>query len=53
MFEMYAGSVMWDGQARRVKVNASETESLVGMGLRSLLFRSNVRELVLREHPGL
>lgn len=33
MFEMYAGSVIWDGQARRVEVNASETESLVGMGL--------------------
>ena len=33
MFEMYAGSVIWDGQVRRVEVNASETESLVGMGL--------------------
>jgi predicted aspartyl protease len=33
MFEMYAGSVIWDGQIRRVEVNASETESLVGMGL--------------------
>jgi clan AA aspartic protease len=33
MFEMYAGSVLWDGQVRRVEVNASETESLVGMGL--------------------
>ena len=32
-FEMYAGSVIWDGQARRVEVNASETECLVGMGL--------------------
>jgi clan AA aspartic protease len=33
MFEMYAGSVLWDGQVRRVEINASETESLVGMGL--------------------
>ncbi len=33
MFEMYAGFVIWDGQVRRVEVNASETESLVGMGL--------------------
>ena len=32
-FEMYAGSVIWDGQVRRVEVNASETESLIGMGL--------------------
>jgi clan AA aspartic protease len=33
MFEMYAGSVIWDGQVRRVEINASETEFLVGMGL--------------------
>lgn len=33
VFEMYAGSVIWDGQVRRVEVNASETEALVGMGL--------------------
>ncbi len=33
MFEMYAGSVIWDGQVRRVEVNASETEALIGMGL--------------------
>ena len=32
-FEMYAGSIIWDGQVRRVEVNASETECLVGMGL--------------------
>jgi clan AA aspartic protease len=32
-FEMYAGSVIWDGQVRRIEVNASETECLVGMGL--------------------
>ncbi|MBW4579384.1 MAG: clan AA aspartic protease [Tildeniella nuda ZEHNDER 1965/U140] len=33
MFEMYASAVIWDGQVRRVEVNVSETESLVGMGL--------------------
>jgi clan AA aspartic protease len=33
IFEMYAGSVIWDGQIRRVEVNASETECLIGMGL--------------------
>ncbi|PSB49976.1 clan AA aspartic protease [Chamaesiphon polymorphus] len=33
LFEMYAGSVIWDGQVRRVEVNASETECLIGMGL--------------------
>lgn len=33
VFEMYAGSVIWDGQIRRVEINASETELLVGMGL--------------------
>ena len=32
-FEMYAGSVIWDGQVRRIEINASETECLVGMGL--------------------
>jgi clan AA aspartic protease len=33
MFEMYAGFIIWDGQIRRIEVNASETECLVGMGL--------------------
>ena len=33
IFEMYAGSVIWDGQVRRVEINASETECLIGMGL--------------------
>jgi clan AA aspartic protease len=33
IFEMYAGSVIWDGQVRRAEINASETECLVGMGL--------------------
>lgn len=27
------GSETWDGQVRRVEINASETEALVGMGL--------------------
>jgi clan AA aspartic protease len=33
MFGMYVGSVIWDGQIRRIEINASETESLIGMGL--------------------
>jgi clan AA aspartic protease len=33
MFRMYTGSVIWDGQVRRIEINASATESLVGMGL--------------------
>ena len=32
-FEMYVGSVIWDGAIRRVEINASETEILIGMGL--------------------
>lgn len=32
-FEMCAGSVIWDGQIKRVEINAAETDSLVGMGL--------------------
>ena len=33
IFEMYPGSVLWDGQVRCFGVNASEAECLVGMGL--------------------
>jgi clan AA aspartic protease len=33
MFGMYVGSAIWDGQIRRIEINASETESLIGMGL--------------------
>jgi len=32
-FEMFVGSVIWDGQMRQVEINAAETDSLVGMGL--------------------
>jgi len=32
-FEMYVGSVIWDGQMKRVEVNAAETDALIGMGL--------------------
>jgi clan AA aspartic protease len=32
-FEMYDGAVIWNGQMRRVEVNAAETDSLIGMGL--------------------
>jgi clan AA aspartic protease len=32
-FEMYDGSVIWDGQVKRIEVNTAETDSLIGMGL--------------------
>lgn len=32
-FEMFVGSVIWDGQVRQIEINAAETDSLVGMGL--------------------
>ncbi len=32
-FEMFVGSVIWDGQMQQVEINAAETDSLVGMGL--------------------
>lgn len=32
-FEVYAATVTWDGQARAVEIDASDTEPLVGMGL--------------------
>ena len=32
-FEMCAGAVIWDGQMKRVEINAAETDSLIGMGL--------------------
>jgi clan AA aspartic protease len=33
IFRMYAGSIIWDGQTRRIEINSSESEALVGMGL--------------------
>ena len=32
-FEVYAATVIWDGQARTVETDAAETDPLVGMGL--------------------
>lgn len=32
-FEVYAASVIWDGQYRDIPVNKAETDPLVGMGL--------------------
>jgi clan AA aspartic protease len=32
-FEVYVGSVIWDGQVRTVEVNACKSGMLVGMGL--------------------
>ena len=32
-FDVYAATVIWDGQSRLVETNATDTEPLVGMGL--------------------
>ena len=32
-FDVYAATVMWDGQARVVEIDAADTDPLVGMGL--------------------
>ena len=32
-FDVYAATVIWDGQARVVEIDAAETDPLVGMGL--------------------
>ncbi len=33
IFDVYRGSVIWDGAFRRIDINASETTPLVGMSL--------------------
>jgi predicted aspartyl protease len=33
VFDVYAATVLWDGQARIVEVDAADAEPLVGMGL--------------------
>jgi clan AA aspartic protease len=32
-FDIYTGMVIWDGQRRRIEINAAETTPLVGMSL--------------------
>ncbi|MEO1386923.1 MAG: clan AA aspartic protease [Cyanobacteria bacterium J06634_6] len=32
-FEVYSGLVIWDGNIRKVEINAAETGALIGMGL--------------------
>lgn len=32
-FDVYAATVLWDGQARVIEIDAAETDPLVGMGL--------------------
>ena len=32
-FDVYRGFIIWDGQLRRIDINAAETTSLVGMSL--------------------
>jgi len=33
VFDVYAATVIWDGQARRVEIDATDTDPLIGMGL--------------------
>ena len=33
MFNVFEGSVIWDGQIKTIEINDSETDPLVGMGL--------------------
>ena len=33
VFDVYAATVIWDGQARTVETDAADTDPLVGMGL--------------------
>jgi hypothetical protein len=33
IFEMYAGSVIWDGEVKRVEVNASDYNNASGVAL--------------------
>jgi predicted aspartyl protease len=33
IFDVYRGLVIWDGELRRIDINESETEPLVGMSL--------------------
>ncbi len=33
IFDVYRGLVIWDGELRRIGINESDTEPLVGMGL--------------------
>ncbi len=32
-FEVYAGSIIWDGQVRSIEVNAGDSGTLIGMSL--------------------
>jgi len=33
LFDVYAATVIWDGQARTVEIDAADSEPLVGMSL--------------------
>lgn len=33
MFDVYSATVIWDGEFRTIKVNESDTDSLLGVGL--------------------
>jgi clan AA aspartic protease len=45
-FDVYRGTVIWDGQLRVIEINASDTAPLVGMAL------LEVFELRLQAHEG-
>jgi clan AA aspartic protease len=32
-FDMFVGTIIWNGQFKRVEINAADTNSLIGMGL--------------------
>lgn len=33
LFDIYEATIVWDGSARRIAVDAADTDSLLGMGL--------------------
>jgi clan AA aspartic protease len=33
MFDVYSATIIWDGEFRTIKVNESDTDSLLGVGL--------------------
>lgn len=47
-FDVYAATVIWDGQARTIEVDAADIDPLVGMGL---LYGHDVRMQVIDGGP--
>jgi clan AA aspartic protease len=46
VFDIYEGTVLWDGQVRRIPVHEAETTPLIGMSL------LQGYELTIEVHPG-